>query len=229
MYGNSKDVFLFPFSIVNLSRRLKWAIVIMCCLSSVRRPTSVVRLSSTFHILHFETAKLNSTKLNRKQDLNVFYQFCVYSVDKKNKMVASASDCLRHFWLLLWNFWTEFNSSTKLDTKVDLDVLYQFCINRVDRLKHCRVLFLNRWTEFNKTWQEARSQWPLPRLYFFRADRKNKIAVQASGWLNYLWLLLGTSQQNSTQHDRKQDLNVLYRVWGLFIEKQRWPPSLWLA
>ena len=73
-----------------------------------------------------ETAEQNSTKYDRKQDLNVLYQVYVFRADRKNKMAALASDCLRHFWLLLWN----------------------------------------RWMEFNETWQEARSQLPLPRLCF---------------------------------------------------------------
>ena len=56
-----------------------------------------------------ETAERNSTKLDRKQDLNVLYQVCVFRADRKNKMAALASDWLRHFRLLLWNRWTEFN------------------------------------------------------------------------------------------------------------------------
>ena len=39
-----------------------------------------------------ETAERNSTKLDRKQDLNVFYQVCVFRVDWKIKMTALASD-----------------------------------------------------------------------------------------------------------------------------------------
>ena len=73
-----------------------------------------------------ETDEWNSTKLDRKQDLNALYQVCVFWADQKNKMAALASDWLRHFRLLLWN----------------------------------------RWTEFNETWQEARSQRPLPSLCF---------------------------------------------------------------
>ena len=73
-----------------------------------------------------ETAERNSMKLDSKQDLKVLYQICVFQADRKNKMAALASDWLRHFQLLLWN----------------------------------------RWTEFNKTWQEARSQCPLPSLCF---------------------------------------------------------------
>ena len=53
----------------------------------------------------YETTEPNSTKLYRKQDLNVLYQVCVFRADQKNKMATLASDWLRHFWLLLWNRW----------------------------------------------------------------------------------------------------------------------------
>ena len=169
-----------------------------------------------------ETAKRNSTKLDRKQDLNVLYQVCVFRADRENKMAALASDWLRHF-RLLWYRWTEFNdtwqearsqhplpslcfsgrsqktrwpswpligwdifdfsseiaerNSTKLDRKQDLNVLYQVCVFRADRknkmaalasdwLRHFRLLLWNSWTEFNETWQEARSERPLPSLCF---------------------------------------------------------------
>ena len=79
-----------------------------------------------------ETSKWNSTKLDRKQDLNVFYQVCVFRADRRNKMAALASDWLRYVWLLLWN----------------------------------------RWMEFNETWQEARSQRPLPSLCFSSRSEK---------------------------------------------------------
>ena len=58
-----------------------------------------------------ETNEQNSTKLDRKQDLNVLYQVCVFRADRKNKMAALASDWLRHFRLLLWNRSTEFNET----------------------------------------------------------------------------------------------------------------------
>ena len=88
-----------------------------------------------------ETVKQNSRKLDRKQDLNVLYQVCVFRADPKNKMAALASDWLRHFWLLLWN----------------------------------------RWTEFNETWQEARSQPPLPSLCF--SGRSEKQDGRPGLWL----------------------------------------------
>ena len=58
-----------------------------------------------------ETAERNSKKFDRKQDLNVFYQVCVIEANRKNKMATLASDWLRHFRLLLWNRWTEFNET----------------------------------------------------------------------------------------------------------------------
>ena len=58
-----------------------------------------------------ETAERDSTKLDRKQDLNVLYQVCVFRADRKSKIAALASDWLRHFQLLLWNRWREFNET----------------------------------------------------------------------------------------------------------------------
>ena len=53
----------------------------------------VVRQSSlTFHISDFssETAEWNSMKHDRKQDLIVLYQACLYRTNQKNKMAALA-------------------------------------------------------------------------------------------------------------------------------------------
>ena len=186
------------------------------------RPSSVRRPSLTLHIFNFfsETAERNSTKLDRKQDLNVLYQVCVFRADRKNKMAALASDWLRHFRLLLWNCWTK----------------------------------------FNETWQEARSQRPLPSLCFSGRSEKqdgrpglwlaetfstsslkplngiqrnltgSKISTSSTKFVFFgpigktrwpPWPLIGgdifdffseTPERNSTKLDRKQDLNVLYQV-----------------
>ena len=167
-----------------------------------------------------ETSERNSMKLDRKQDLNALYQVCVFRVDRKNKMATLASDWLRHFRLLLWN----------------------------------------GWTEFNKTWQEARSQHPLPSLCFSSWSTKqdgrpglwlaetfstsslkplngikqnltgSKILTPSTKFVFFgpigktRWLplpLIGsnifddfseTAERNSTKLDRKQDLNTLYQV-----------------
>ena len=197
-------------------------------LSGVCRPS--VRPSSTFHIFDFssETAERNSTKLDKKQDLNVFYQVCVFRTNQKNKMATLASDWLRHFRLLLWN----------------------------------------RWTEFNETWQEARSQCPLPSVYFSGLSEKqdgrpglwlaetfstsplkplngiqrnltgSKISTSSTKFVFFgpigktrwpLWPLIGweifyfsseTAEWNSTKLDRKQDLNVLYQVCVLRADRK---------
>ena len=211
------DPFLF---LAHLSRRLKWAIVIAHRLSSVRRPS--VRPSVNFHIFDFsfETVKWNSTKLDRKQDLNTLYQVCVFRADRKNKMAVLASDWLRYFQLLLWNLRTE----------------------------------------FNETWQEARSQRPLPSLCFSGRSEKqdgrpglwlaetfstcplkplnriqrnlteSKISTPSTKFVFFgpigktrwpPWPLIGwdifdfsseTAEWNSTKLDRKQDLKALYKV-----------------
>ena len=101
-------------------------------------------------------------------------RLCFSGKSGKNKMAALASDWLRHFRLLLWNCE---RISTKLDRKQDLNALYQVCVFQVDRknkmgalaydlLRHFQPFLWNRWIEFNKTWQEARSQHPLPGLSF---------------------------------------------------------------
>ena len=182
-----------------------------------------------------ETAARNSTKLDRKLDLIVLYQVCIFRADWKNRISALASDWLRHFWLLLWNCWKE----------------------------------------FNETWQEARSQHPLPSLCFSGWSEKqdgrpglwlaetysffplkllhgiqrnltgSKISMSSIKFVFFgpigktrwpPWPLIGwdifdfsseTAEQNSTKLDRKQDLKVLYQVGR--SEKQDGLPGLWWA
>ena len=147
---------------------------------------SVVLLSLlTFHIFDFssETAEQNSKKLDRKQDLNVLYQVCVFWVDRKNKMAALASDWLRHFRPLLWN----------------------------------------RWTEFNKTWQEARSQHPLPSLCF--SGQSEKQDGRPGLWLEKFSTslkLLNGIQRNLT--GSKISMSSIKFVFFGLVGKRRWPP-----
>ena len=110
LWLKTRSMTLWPWLwfLVHLSWRLKCTIVI------IRRPSVVHRLSSlTFHFFDFssETAEWNLTKLDRKQDLNILYQVCVFRADWKNEMAVLASDWLRLFRLLLWNRRTEFNET----------------------------------------------------------------------------------------------------------------------
>ena len=139
-------------------------------------------------------------------------------------MAAFASDWLRHFWLLLWN----------------------------------------HWTEFNETWQETRSQRPLPSLCFlgrsktrwppwclidwdifhFSSEAAERIQRNLTGsrfstsstkLIFYEQIgktrllprpLIGwdifdfSSELNSMKVDRKQDLNVLYQVCAFRADRK---------
>ena len=123
-----------------------------------------------------ETAERNSTKLDRKQDLNVLYQVCVFRADRKINMAALASDWLRHFRLLLW-------------------------------------------TEFSETWQEARSQCPLPSLCF--SGRSDKQDGRPGLWLAETFSTFSseTPELNSTISMS----STKFVFFGL-ISKQKCPP-----
>ena len=132
-----------------------------------------------------ETAEWNSTKLDRKQDLNVLYQVCVFRADRKNKMAALASDWLRHFRLLFWN----------------------------------------RWTEFNETWQEARSQRPLPSLCFL--GRSEKQDGRPGLWLAETLSTSSLKPLNGIQWNltgSKISTSSTKFVFFGPIRKTRWPP-----
>ena len=132
-----------------------------------------------------ETAEQNSTKLDRKQDLNVLYQVCVFRADPKNKMATLASDWLRHFQLLLWN----------------------------------------RWTEFNETWQEARSQRPLPSLCF--SGRSEKQDGRPGLWLFETFSTSPLKPLNEIQRNltgSKISTSSTKFVFFGPIGKTRWPP-----
>ena len=190
-------------------------------LSVVRRPS--VRPSLTFHIFDFssETAERNSTKLYRKQDLNLLYQVCVFLADRKNKMAALASDWLRHFRLLLWNPWTEFNQtwqearsqrplqslcfsgrSEKQDGRPGLWLAETFSTSSLKPLNGIQPNLTGSKISTSST-----------KFVFFGPIGKTR-------WPP--WPLIGwdifdfsseTAEWNSTKLHRKQDLNVLYQVW----------------
>ena len=71
-----------------------------------------------------ETTERNSTKLNRKQDLNAPTKFVFFRANRKNKMAAIASDWLIHFDFAE----TADLNSTKCGKKQDVNVLYQVCV-----------------------------------------------------------------------------------------------------
>ena len=167
-----------------------------------------------------ETAERNLTKLDRKQDLNVLYQVCVFGPIGKNKMAALASDWLRYFRLLLWNRWMEFNAtwqgarsqgplpglcflgqSEKQDGRPNLWLAEIFPTSPLKPLNGIQR---------NLTGSKISTS--SAKFVFFGPIRKTK-------WLP--WPLIGwdifdfsseTAERNSRKLDRKQDLKVLYQV-----------------
>ena len=127
---------------------------------------------------------------DRKQDLNILYQVCVFRADRKNKMAALASDLLRHFLLLLWN----------------------------------------RWTEFNESWQEARTQCPLPSLCF--SGRSEKQDGRPGLWLAETFSTSPLKPLNGIQRNltgSKISTSSTTFVFSGRSEKQDGRPGLWLA
>ena len=185
--------------------------------SVVRRPSGV-----NFHIFDFssETAEQNSTKLDRKQDLNVLYQVCVFRAHRKNKMAALASDWLRHFRLLLCNCWMEFNEtwqearsqcplpslclsgwSEKQDGRPGLWLVETFMTSPLKPLKGIQ-----------RNLTGSKISTPSTEFVFFGPIRKTRWPP----WPRIGWDIFDfsseTAERNSTKLDRNQDLKALYQV-----------------
>ena len=96
-----------------------------------------------------------------------------------------------------------------------------------DWLRHFRLLLWNRWTEFNETWEEARSQRPLPSLCFW--GRSEEQDGRPGFWLAETFStsplkLLNGIQRNLTE--RKILMSSTKFVFFGPIEKTRWLPWL---
>ena len=145
-----------------------------------------------------ETAERNSTKHDRKQDINVLYQVCVFGADQKNKMAVLASDWLRHFWLLLWNRWTEFKEtrqearyqrplpslcfsgwSEKQDGRPGLWLAETFSTSSLKPLNGIQGNLTGSKISTSST-----------KFVFYGLMEKNKMAVLASDWLRHFRILL---------------------------------------
>ena len=191
-------------------------------------------LVETFFYFSSETAERNSTKLDRKQDLNVLYQVCAFRADWKNKMAALASDWLRHYRLLLWNRWTKFKETWQETRSQRL--LASLCFsgraeNKMaclasDWLRHFSTSPLNPPNGIRRNLTGSKISTSSTKFVLFGSIEKTR-------WPP--WPLIGwdifdfsseTTERNSRKHDRKQDLNVHHQVWVFRSErKTRWP--LW--
>ena len=95
----------------------------------------------------------------------------------------------------------------------------------VVNFSHFRLLLWNHWTEFNKTWQEARTQHPLPSLCF--SGRSKKQDGRPGLWLAETFSTsplkpLKGIQQNLTG-SKISTSSIKFLFFGL-IGKTRWPP-----
>ena len=117
-----------------------------------------------------------------------------------------------------------------------LNVLYQVCVFRADRknkmaalaadwLRHFLLLLRNRWTEFNETWQEARSQRPLPSLCFWGWSEKQD--GRPVLWLAGTFSTSPLKPLNGIQWNltgSKISMSSTKFVFFGPIGKARWPP-----
>ena len=202
-----------------------------------KKKTKLTALAS-YWLRHFrfssESTERNSTKLDRKQNLNVFFYYvCVLqTIGKQDSRLASA--WLRHLRLLLWNHLKEFNEAWQ-ETRSQLP--YQVCVFRADKkktkmaalasdwLRHFRLLLWNHWTEFNEPWQEARSHRLLLQSLCFTDRSENKMTALASDWLTFFF----TSPLNPLNWiQRNLIVIVIWTPLSSFFRtdriKQRWPP-----
>ena len=166
-----------------------------------------------------ETAERNSTKLDRKQELSVFYQVCVIGADRKNEMAALVSDWLRHF-RLLWNRWTEFNEPwQEANSKRPLPSL---CFSgRSEKqdgrpglwlAEKCSTSLMKPLNGIKRNLTGSKISRSSTKFVFFGLIRRTRRPPQPLiGW-DILDFFSETAERNSTKPDKKEDLNVLYQV-----------------
>ena len=184
-------------------------------------------------------AEQKSTKLDRKQDLHVPYQVCVFRADRKNKMAALASAWLKHFRLLLWDRWTEFNETWQ-EARFQ-HPLPSFVFFRADQknkmatlasdwLRHFRLLLWTCWTDSMKL--DRKQDFNILYQVLCFLGRSEKQDGRPGLWLaetfsasplNLLNRFIETSQEARCQHPLPS-LCFLGQS-----EKQDGRPGLWLA
>ena len=148
-------------------------------------------------------------------------KFAIFGADRKNKMAALVSDWLRHFRLLLWNRWTEFNEIYQEARSQCL--LPSMCFSDRSEIQDGRP---GLWLA------ETFSTSPLKPLNGIQRNLTgSKISTSSTNsvffgpiektrwppWPLICWDIFDffseTAERNSTKLDRKQDLNILYQVF----------------
>ena len=126
-------------------------------------------------------------------------------------------------------------NSTNLDRKQYLNVLHQVCVFRADQknrmaalasdwLRHFWLLW-NPWTKSKETWQEARSQCPLPSFCF--SGRSEKQDGRRGLWLADTFSTSPLKPLNGIQRNLTGSNILTSSTKFVFfgpIRKRRWPP-----
>ena len=181
-----------------------------------------------------ETAERNSTKLDRKQDLNVLYQvFFFFGPIRKTRWPP---------WPLIgWDIFDFFSetferNSTKLDRKQDLNVFYQvvfFGPIAKTRWPPWPLIgwdildFFSEIAERNSTKLDRKQTLNvLYQICVFRADRKHKMAALTSDWLRnfrLLWWNRWMEFKETWQEARSKSPlpNLCLSGWS----EKKWPPQ----
>ena len=101
----------------------------------------------------------------------------------------------------------------------------------VVNFSHFQLLLWNHWTEFNKTWQEARSQRPLPSLCF--SGRSEKQDGRPGLWLAETFSTSPLKPLNGIQRNligsKISTSSTKFVFFWADRKKQDGRPGLWLA
>ena len=215
------------------------SILCFLCRSEIQDGRPGLWLAETFFDFFSATAQWISTKLDRKQVLNVLYQLCVFRADRKSKMAALASHWLKHFSTSspqpLNGFGRNLTGSKSSTSSINFVFLVLIGNPRwppwsLIGWNIFQLLLRNRSMDFDETWQEASPQRPLSTLCF---SCRSEIQDGRHG----LWLaetlfdfFSATAQWILMKLDRNQVLNTLSSMcFSCRSEFQDGRPGLWLT
>ena len=142
-----------------------------------------------------ETADWNWKKLDRKQDLNVLYQVCVFRADQKTKMAALADSSKRWHIVLRCTICGPlgilfFCGYRGFCYRSESDFFFFAQVNR--KIKRMATLAYDcltaKWNSIKYLAESTISA--SSTKYYFGGNRKTKIAALASDWLRHFQLLL---------------------------------------
>ena len=186
-------------------------------------------LSETFSKSSLQPLNI-STKLDRKQTLNVFYQVFICRADQKSKMAALP--------LIDWDIFnfssaTAERNATKLDWMQDLNVLYQVCVfSGRSEIKDGRLGLLLAETVSTSSLQPLNTiqrNWTGNKIstcstkFVFWADRKSKMDALASDWQRHSLLLCNSGFKRKLTGSKNLTSSIKFVFWGP-IGDPRWRP-----